>query len=62
MDQRYFLSLRSAFAELLAFPGVHQWWELSKDMFDDGFGIQIDGILLDAEGREYKGSFGVGDA
>ena len=57
-DPVHFKSMGMGLLEGLTFPGVRRWWELSHEMFDDGFQSHVNGTIKSAVARGYKGSFG----
>ncbi len=52
MDPVYFRSVNKAFIELLSFPGVQEWWKLTRNMFDDQFCSHVEDMIV--ESRELK--------
>lgn len=57
-DPVHFESMRMGLLEGLTFPGFRRWWELSHEMFDEGFQSHVNGAIKSAVSRGYKGSFG----
>ena len=57
IDPIYFRSQKIAFIELLAFPGVQTWWELSKELFEEGFRARIELDFETARSLNYQGSY-----
>ncbi len=57
MESALFESTRYAFFEALTFPGVQQWWELSRDMFEPRFKAHVDEMIPRAREKGYNSSF-----
>ena len=57
MDSVYFNSMVLGFKELLAFPGVQRWWQLSMGTFDKEFGSHVETLLREAKQTIYNSSF-----
>ena len=57
-DSVHFESMDIGLLEGLTFPGIRRWWELSHDMFDEGFQTHVNGRIESAVAGGYKGSFG----
>ena len=57
VDSTYFNSVNRGYVEALTFPGYQQWWELSKDLFENPFRDYIDKNIIEAKKKGYTSSF-----
>ncbi len=57
VDPLYFASLNLTYFELLSFPGVQQWWDGSKNMFEDEFRKLVDEKIASAKSKGYSSTF-----
>ena len=57
VDSSYFESIKLGYFEGLTFPGYQQWWELTRDIFDEQFRGYVDELIVEAKKREYSSSF-----
>ena len=62
LDDSYFESAYIAYKQFLTFPGVLQWWELSSDMFEEGFKKHVEEMIEEAKNLNYTGSFGTNES
>lgn len=61
VNSEYFASTNRSFVEWLTFPGILQWWSMSKDMFGIAFQERVENMIAVAENTGYTGSFGTGE-
>ena len=52
-----FESMNRALHEWLTFPGTQKWWELSKELFEEGLQIKVDNLIAVAKEKGYDSSF-----
>ncbi len=57
VDKIYFSSLNTGFSELLSFPGVQRWWELSSNMFSGDFSTHVEKLMVKAKASNFPSSF-----
>ena len=57
VEASYLESVNKAYREWLVFPGVKQWWKLSKHHFDSGFCAYIEQEMQAGEQEEYASTF-----
>ena len=54
-------SINLIFCEFLTWPGVQQWWEVSKHGFENEFREQIERQLEESKTKSYASTFGTKD-
>ena len=52
-----FESMNRALYEWLTFPGTQKWWELSKELFEEGLRTKVDKLITEAKDKGYDSSF-----
>jgi len=52
-----FDSMNRAIYEWLTFPGTQKWWEMSKELFEEGFQTKVDKLIAEAKSKGYDSSF-----
>ncbi|MGR8949150.1 MAG: hypothetical protein ACU84Q_13965 [Gammaproteobacteria bacterium] len=57
----YLDSMDNYFTELLSFPGVRSWWELSKHSFEDNFQAHIETVMDKAKTKAFTSTFNQGE-
>ena len=57
VDPVFIESINLSFDELLTFPGIQRWWDLSKDMFVPQFRDHVDDLIEKAKIRGYSSTF-----
>ena len=54
VDSIYFNSVNRGYLEATTFPGYQQWWELSRDLFENPFRDYIDEQIIEGKKRGYS--------
>jgi hypothetical protein len=57
IDPSFFQSLNLTYFEWLRFPGMQQWWDVSRDLFEEGFRARVDAQMAEAKEQGYSSSF-----
>ncbi|MEQ8694012.1 MAG: hypothetical protein RIC85_01630 [Gammaproteobacteria bacterium] len=57
IDPAFFQSLNLTYFEWIRFPGIHQWWEVSKGQFEEEFRERVDKQIAEAKKKGYASSF-----
>ena len=57
IDPSFFASMDRAYSDWITKPGVQQWWESAKDMFEAGFAGIVDSQIAAGKERGYESSY-----